>query len=83
MKPTISQDRAMKRKLKKMNTLDLRLRLGELYKQGLLTEEEYKMVLYVYVKDLYIENACQRLGMSESTFYYHWKPLITKLVYIF
>ena len=83
MKPTISQDRAMKRKLKKMNTLDLRLRLGELYKQGLLTEEEYKMVLYVYVKDLYIENACQRLGMSESTFYYHWKPLIAKLVYIF
>ena len=83
MKPTISQDRAMKRKLKKMNTLDLRLRLGELYKQGLLTEEEYKMVLYVYVKDLYIENACQRLGMSESTFYYNWKPLIIKLSYIF
>ena len=83
MKPTISQDRAMKRKLKGMNTLDLRIRIKELLDTGLISEEEYKMLLYVYVKDLYIEIACMRLGMSESTFYYHWKPLITKLVYIF
>ena len=83
MKPTISQDRVMKRKLKGMNTLDLRIRIKELLEAGLISEEEYKMLLYVYVKDLYIENACMRLGMSESTFYYHWKPLIAKLVYIF
>ena len=80
---TISPERAMKRKLKGMNTLDLRIRIKQLLDTGLITEEEYKMLLYVYVKDLYIENACMRLGMSESTFYYHWKSLITKLMYIF
>lgn len=42
----------MKRKLKGMNTLDLRIRIKELLDTGLISEEEYKMLLYVYVKDL-------------------------------
>ena len=88
MDKSISPEREIKRKLNKMrktpsSRLELRLKLNKMLKDGQLTEEEYKMLLYIYVKDLYIENACDRLGMSESTFYYHWKSIMTKLVYIF
>ena len=67
MDKSISPEREIKRKLNKMrktpsSRLKLRLKLNKMLKDGQLTEEEYKMLLYIYVKDLYIENACDRLG---------------------
>lgn len=75
-------EKIIRKRIKGMNKLDLRIRLRELRDVGELSEEEYTIAMYAYVKELCVELTAKRLNFSRDTYFRRLNPLLIKLSYL-